>query len=331
MGAVFSLILGSNQDRNALPAPQSPSAADEITEHVQAVVETNGALSKRARKRIEREKKFQERKKKRKEAMKASKIQKKLEKRTEREERLRHLTDAQREEHFKERQQIMRANRLKMKEERMQVRKAIEEDCKYNICIDLGWNAHMYDNEKKSLCRQLAYAYNALRKGVEGKLTPVSLSITGVDDIIKPFMTTTASGWESWPLRMTDKQVDEVYPKSRLVYLTHDSDCILQQLNPDDVYIIGGIVDRNRLKNATKNKADQLKIRTARFDLDSHLSLSHGTPVLTVNHCLEIMLYVANGISWSDAFFKVLPTRKGVLSSAPASTTQSLKGPQVVK
>ena len=316
MGGVISYVSGSTHDKNALPAPQSTSPADEITEHVEAIVATNNGMSKRARKRLEREKKFQERKKKRKEAMKAMKVQKKLEKRTEREERLKHLTDAEREEFINERRQAMHANRIKMKEDRIQVRKTLEQGCKYNVCIDLGWNTHMYDNEKKSLCRQLAYSYNALRKGVEEKLTPVSLSITGVDKDIKPFMTTTTSGWESWPLHITEKQVDEIYPKSKLVYLTHDSNHILKELDPNDVYIIGGIVDRNRLKNATKDKADQLNIRTARFDLDSHLSLRHGTPVLTVNHCVEIMLYVANGISWSDAFFKVLPTRKGLLSSA---------------
>merc|ERR1719183_1385614 len=39
------------------------------------------------------------------------------------------------------------------------------------------------------------------------------------------------------------------------VYLTADTDDILEEIDPNKVYIIGGIVDRNRLKEATYKKA----------------------------------------------------------------------------
>ena len=46
-------------------------------------------------------------------------------------------------------------------------------------------------------------------------------------------------------------------PKEKLVYLTADSENIIDDLDPDAVYIIGGIVDRNRHTNLTFNKAQK--------------------------------------------------------------------------
>ena len=47
----------------------------------------------------------------------------------------------------------------------------------------------------------------------------------------------------------------EGIPKHMLVYLTADSDNELGELDPAAVYIIGGIVDRNRHKQLCYNKA----------------------------------------------------------------------------
>jgi tRNA (guanine9-N1)-methyltransferase len=50
------------------------------------------------------------------------------------------------------------------------------------------------------------------------------------------------------------------------------------------VYIIGGIVDRNRLKGATYNRAIADGIATAKLPLDDYLQMGSATRVLTVNH-----------------------------------------------
>ena len=111
----------------------------------------------------------------------------------------------------------------------------------------------------------------------------------------------------------------------KIVYLTSDSTTTLNTLNDDTIYVIGGIVDRNRLKYATINRAQkELHISTAKLPLAEYLTST--TPIstttkskneeirnvpLTVNHVFDIMLkYKQYNNNWERAFQDVLPSRK---------------------
>ena len=113
--------------------------------------------------------------------------------------------------------------------------------------------------------------------------------------------------------------------KKKIVYLTSDSTTTLNTLNDDTIYVIGGIVDRNRLKYATINRAQkELHISTAKLPLTEYLTST--TPIstttkskneeirnvpLTVNHVFDIMLkYKQYNNNWERAFQDVLPSRK---------------------
>lgn len=39
--------------------------------------------------------------------------------------------------------------------------------------------------------------------------------------------------------------------------------------------------------------------------------------VLAINHVFEIMLHVGQGLSWKEAFLRVLPQRKGAVEKHP--------------
>lgn len=56
------------------------------------------------------------------------------------------------------------------------------------------------------------------------------------------------------------------------------------------VYIIGGIVDRNRLKGITYKKAVEQGIETGKLPLDQVVNMGGATRVLTVNHGKSIRL-----------------------------------------
>jgi tRNA (guanine9-N1)-methyltransferase len=96
------------------------------------------------------------------------------------------------------------------------------------------------------------------------------------------------------------------------VYLTSDSEHTLQRLEDDKIYVIGGIVDRNRLKRAAISKAESAGIATAKLPITDYLQLV-TTKVLTCNHVFEILLkYRENGNDWKKAMLDVLPNRKDV-------------------
>ena len=76
-----------------------------------------------------------------------------------------------------------------------------------------------------------------------------------------------------------------------------------------EVYIIGGIVDRNRYKNLTLNKANEQGIRHARLPIRDHLKMS-GTHVLTVNQTLDIIHAQLELRDWDQAMDRAVPMRK---------------------
>lgn len=71
--------------------------------------------------------------------------------------------------------------------------------------------------------------------------------------------------------------------------MSADATETLETLDPQKVYIIGGIVDRNRYKNLCQEKADGQGIATAKLPLEEHIKLD-GTRVLTVNQVYAILI-----------------------------------------
>jgi tRNA (guanine9-N1)-methyltransferase len=81
------------------------------------------------------------------------------------------------------------------------------------------------------------------------------------------------------------------------------------ELDPAKIYIIGGIVDRNRYKSLTLNKAKEDGIAHARLPIGELMAL-RSSAVLAVNHVFEIVSQWFNNRDWKHALDKVIPERK---------------------
>jgi len=86
----------------------------------------------------------------------------------------------------------------------------------------------------------------------------------------------------------------------------------LEKIDKEDYYIIGGIVDHNRYKRLTIEKAEKDGIRHMRLPIGENIKLS-ACKVLTVNHVFEILLRVSNKEDWKDAIMNTVPQRKNAM------------------
>jgi len=76
---------------------------------------------------------------------------------------------------------------------------------------------------------------------------------------------------EHWPITYHQDSYLEHYKKEELVYLTADSENTLKTLDKSKAYIIGGIVDRNRYKSLTLDKANKDGIAHAKLPIQDYI------------------------------------------------------------
>eukprot|EP00536_Pseudo-nitzschia_multiseries_P008529 jgi/Psemu1/325247/estExt_fgenesh1_pg.C_2170003 len=216
-------------------------------------------------------------------------------------------------------------------------------------CELTSFESVMREREIASLAQQIRYCYSYNRKSPNPVLVSVTGLTSGQTSVVRGFPSVhqileRETGFCEWKRRMfdcTDDTLEDYYglantasttstagdgeasaqpqPQPRIVYLTSDSQHMLHHLEEDTVYVLGGIVDRNRLKGATLRRAtEELSgVQTARLPLEEYLRENNltmsTTKVLTVNHVFDILLRChQHGGDWGAAFREVLPSRKSV-------------------
>lgn len=113
---------------------------------------------------------------------------------------------------------------------------------------------------------------------------------------------------DPFPLPDPEPQLNEAYKD--VVYLSSDSPYTLERLEPHTIYIIGGLVDKNREKGLCYRRAREKGIRTARLPIGQFMVMQ-SRQVLATNHVVEIMLKWLEFEDWGKAFMAVIPKRKG--------------------
>ena len=180
---------------------------------------------------------------------------------------------------------------------------------KHEIYLDCSFEEKMTYSEVNSLATQIRYCYAINKKAKH----PVQLSCSSLSGETLNHLQN-ISGFSRWYHKAffhTDQDIIGSYNnKSKLVYLTSDSENILTKLEDNKIYIIGGIVDRGKLKDVSLRRAEKNGIQTAKLPINEYLSLV-STKVLTCNHVFDILLKLKEKEgNWKDAILAVLPKKK---------------------
>jgi tRNA (guanine9-N1)-methyltransferase len=195
----------------------------------------------------------------------------------------------------------------------------------FQVCLDCAYEPSMTPKEIGSLASQLRYCYSYNKRSPH----PCLLTATNISGATAQHLEN-ESGYETWKTRAftcTSQPLEEYYQADlkNVVYLTNDSEHTLTDLDDKKIYVIGGIVDRNRLKWAAFERASSLGVATARLPLEEHLKMQ-VTRVLTCNHVFDILLkYREHGQDWKKALNEVLPLRKGAQVIGNGANVEEIK------
>lgn len=139
------------------------------------------------------------------------------------------------------------------------------------LFLDLGFFHRMNGRETKSLINQELPA--VIRHNRECP-QPMKLHFTNYHpkiDKFKPIFKEMLDNSALNPETLTSKSYLDLFPRNRLVYLSPDSREVLWNYNPDDVYIIGGLVDLDYKSKESLAIAKQQEIRHARLPMGETL------------------------------------------------------------
>jgi tRNA (guanine9-N1)-methyltransferase len=173
------------------------------------------------------------------------------------------------------------------------------------IVIDLSFEQNMNSKRLRSLASQVMYSYSAVK--AYHRPCPITLTslVSGstIDQLLNNH-----DGWNSWKIFKHSEPVEKAFPIDKLIYLTPDSENLLEKVEHDKVYIIGGIVDDNQLKGLSLGKAIAQGIAHAKLPIKETLP-SFRNQSLNINHIVEILLRLGDGLDMKTALEQVVPQR----------------------
>jgi tRNA (guanine9-N1)-methyltransferase len=175
------------------------------------------------------------------------------------------------------------------------------------ILVDLSFEGLMNQKEIVSLSSQICRCYALNRRTTK----PYRLVVMGLGGELERRMKTAFPEYTKWDIEFSSKPLEEYKDKQTIVYLSPDADKVLSEIDPECTYVIGGLIDRNRHKNAAAIRANELGVETVKLPLGDHIKLK-SSQVLTIVHVYELMCKQRECGSWAEAISAVIPERKRV-------------------
>jgi tRNA (guanine9-N1)-methyltransferase len=193
---------------------------------------------------------------------------------------------------------------------------ALKEENGYKVLLDMSFENYMSEKEFKSATAQIVFSYASARGN------GLSLIISSVTPKVEDSLSKIATDHNNWKCSFINAHFSDANTSElglvkdaipNFCYLTADSENEIEHLDPNTIYVVGGIVDRNRHKNLCLNEANRLNIAHARLPIGKYVKLA-TRKVLTINQVIGILGEYSNSGDWEKSFLNVIPMRKGVTS-----------------
>lgn len=149
-----------------------------------------------------------------------------------------------------------------------------------SVAIDFDYEELMDDKDIAKCAKQMLRVYTENRRSI----MPIKLHFTSIKENGRVEKSLSRNdGYKNWDVKIHETSYLEQFDHKSIVYLTSDSDNVLNELEPNTVYIIGGLVDHNHHKGLSFQRAQENGLRSARLPLSEHIEMKTRS-VLTIVH-----------------------------------------------
>ncbi|XP_072010565.1 tRNA methyltransferase 10 homolog B isoform X2 [Engystomops pustulosus] len=182
------------------------------------------------------------------------------------------------------------------------------------LCIDLSMTDHMSKKELSRLAAQIRRLYGSNKKAAK----PFWLYLTGFvqnsplyDECVRM-----NDGFVNYLVEFTEDSFLDLFPLETIIYLTPDSENVLEDIDPTKIYIVGGLVDESVQKKVTYQKAKGNNLQTARLPIQEYMIKkdnvkNYHSEILAINNVFDILCTYCETRSWPEALRAGVSPGKG--------------------
>lgn len=165
-----------------------------------------------------------------------------------------------------ERRAFIVQEKLALSLKQQELQRAYTEGIK--VLLDLSYYESMTEIEKNSLVKQITEAVGYLRKSEKVHLKLVCINTC--EELKKRLEN---EGSKKWLLEVSEDDIEKFVDDEQVFMLSPDAGEVLDEVNKNSVYVVGGLVDRTIRKSQTLTRALSKGIKAVRLPVQDYIKV----------------------------------------------------------
>ncbi|XP_056369264.1 tRNA methyltransferase 10 homolog B [Oenanthe melanoleuca] len=194
------------------------------------------------------------------------------------------------------------------------------------LCVDLGVGGGMSEKESGRLASQIRRLYGANRRAARPFWLCLTEFAAGTPIYEQCFRMN--DGFAGYLMDTTPESYLDLFPLETIVYLTPDSENVLEDIDPDKVYVLGGLVDESIHKQLTLRRAREQRLQTARLPIREYMvrapnARNYHCETLAINQVFDVLCTYYETRSWPAALRAGVSSGKGYVLRETAEQVET--------